>query len=163
MRNQEMKIRCAEPADYDYIISTLNDWWGGRLMCDMLPRLFLVHFRDTSFVAEEGGEIIGFLIGFLSQARAKEAYVHFAGVHPGCRGQGVGRALYERFFETVRREGRTIVRCVTSPVNKGSIVFHARIGFKVEGPEGSAQGVGVYPEYDGPGNDRVLFVRQLTT
>jgi hypothetical protein len=37
MRNQEMKIRCVEPADYDYIISTLNDWWGGRLMCDMLP------------------------------------------------------------------------------------------------------------------------------
>jgi len=156
-----MKIRCANPSDYDDVISVLNDWWGGRLMRDMLPRLFFVHFCNTSFVAEEEGEIIGFLIGFLSQAEAEEAYVHFAGVHPGYRRRGVGRALYERFFETVRREGRTIVRCVTSPVNKGSIAFHTGIGFEVEGQERSAEGTKVYPGYDGPGNDRVLFVRQL--
>jgi hypothetical protein len=53
-----MKIRCADPSDYDHVISTLNDWWGGRLVRDMLPRLFFVHFCDTSFVAEEEGEIM---------------------------------------------------------------------------------------------------------
>jgi ribosomal protein S18 acetylase RimI-like enzyme len=158
-----MKIRCADPSDYDYVILTLNDWWGGRLMRDMLPRLFFVHFRDTSFIAQEEGEAIGFLIGFLSQAKAEEAYVHFVGVHPGYRRLGIGRALYERFFETVWREGRTIVRCVTSPANRRSIAFHTGIGFRIEGQEESAEGIRVYPEYDGPGNDRVLFVRQLPT
>ena len=37
-------------------------------MVDMLPKLFFVHFRDTSFVAERNGELSGFLVGFLSQS-----------------------------------------------------------------------------------------------
>ena len=39
----------------------------------MLPRLFFEHFRDTSFVAEEDGEIVGFLCGFLSQTYPDQA------------------------------------------------------------------------------------------
>ena len=156
-----MRIRHAEPSDYAPIISTLNGWWGGRSMSDMLPKLFFVHFRETNFVAEENGEIIGFLIGFLSQTFADEAYVHFIGVHPDFRKRGVGKALYKRFFEAVRQHGRTIVRCVTSPVNRGSIAFHTRLGFQVEPQETIVDGVAVYRNYDGPGNDRVLFVKRL--
>jgi hypothetical protein len=33
----------------------------------MLPKLFFVHVRDTSFVAEDGGELSAFLCGFRSQ------------------------------------------------------------------------------------------------
>jgi predicted GNAT superfamily acetyltransferase len=157
-----MRIRYAEPSDYDPVVSALNDWWGGRLMSDMLPRLFFVHFRETSFVAEENGEIIGFLAGFLSQTFSDEAYVHFAGVRPDSRSRGVGRALYERFFEVAEQHGRTVVRCVTSPVNKVSIAFHTRIGFQIEPQNMIADGVAVYPDYDGPANDRVLFVRRLS-
>jgi ribosomal protein S18 acetylase RimI-like enzyme len=157
-----MHIRHAEPSDYDLIISTLNEWWGGRTVSNMLPRLFFVHFRGTSFVAEERGEIIGFLAGFLSQTFPDEAYVHFAGVRPDSQKQGVGLALYERFFETVEQHGRTIVRCVTSPVNKASIAFHTRIGFQIEPQDTIADGVAVYRNYDGQTKDRVLFVKRLS-
>ena len=157
-----MRIRHAEPSDYDAIISALNDWWGGRLMSDMLPRLFFVHFRGTSFVAQENGEIIGFLVGFLSQTFAEEAYIHFAGVRPDSRRRGVGRALYERFFEAMKQHGCTLARCVTSPVNKTSIAFHTRIGFQIEPQNKIADGVAIYPNYDGPANDRVLFVKRLS-
>src|SRR6266700_2822677 len=44
------RIRLATPSDYEDIISVLNDWWGGRQMSDMLPKLFFVHFRGTTFV-----------------------------------------------------------------------------------------------------------------
>jgi predicted GNAT superfamily acetyltransferase len=44
-------------------------------MRDMLPRLFFVHFRGTSFVAERDGELVGFLAGFLSQTEPEDAYV----------------------------------------------------------------------------------------
>lgn len=46
-------IRHAEASDYGSIIAVLNDWWDGRSMADMLPKVFFVHFRDTSFVAEQ--------------------------------------------------------------------------------------------------------------
>ena len=109
-----LRIRQAEPADYDGVIAVLDDWWGGRPMRDMLPRLLFTHFRQTSFVAELDGDLAGFLVGFLSQTFPDEAYVHFVGVAPASRSSGVARALYERFFAAAKANGRTLARCVTS-------------------------------------------------
>ncbi len=143
-------IRHAEPSDYGRVLAVVDDWWGGRSMAAMLPKLFFVHFRDTSFVAEDDGELAGFLCGFRSQTFDDEAYVHFVGVNPGLRTAGLGRTLYERFFDAVRP--RSVVRAVTSPVNERSVAFHRAIGFEVER---------VDEDYDGVGESRVLLVRRL--
>ena len=111
-----VEIRHAKPSDYGRVIGRINVWWGGREMAPMLPKLFFIHFEGTSFVAEDAdGELLGFVCGFLSQTEDDEAYIHFVGVTPEDRGDGLGRRLYERFFEEARTNGRTIVRCVTSP------------------------------------------------
>ena len=146
-------IRHAQPSDYGRVIGRVNAWWGGREMAPMLPKLFFLHFEGTSFVADdENGQLAGFLIGFLSQSDPSEAYIHFVGIAPERRGEGLGRRLYERFFDSVRGDGRTRVRCVTSPANSGSVAFHQALGFEVER---------VAEDYDGPGEDRVLFVKRL--
>jgi ribosomal protein S18 acetylase RimI-like enzyme len=156
-----MHIRNVQPTDYPSIIAVLNEWWGGRRMSDMLPKLFFVHFRETSFIAEVDTQIVGFLIGFFSQTFADEAYIHFVGVHPDHRAQGVGHALYTHFFRIVREHNRNIVRCVTAPINKGSIAFHTRMGFQAEAQETQIDGMPFYPDYDGVGEHRILFVRRL--
>lgn len=143
-------IRHAEPSDYPRLIAVIDDWWAGRAMSGMLPKLFFVHFRDTSFVAEEDGELAGFLCGFRSQTYEHEAYVHFVGVDPARRGSGLGRDLYEHFFAAVAP--RTIVRAVTSPVNERSVAFHRALGFEVES---------VQEDYDGRGEARVQLVKRL--
>jgi predicted GNAT superfamily acetyltransferase len=62
------------------------------------------------------------------------------------------RALYERFFEAARGHGRSLVRSVTSPTNLGSIEFHRRLGFEIEGEAAN---------HDGEGSARVLFVKSI--
>lgn len=119
----------------------------------MLPRLFFQHFGPTSFVVRDQGELIGFLIGFVSQSHRDEAYIHFVGVAPARRGRSVARELYGRFFDAVRADGRTVVRAITSPENTGSQAFHARMGFTVSDP---------VADYDGAGHARVCFRRSLT-
>ena len=149
-----IEIRHARPSDYGRGIGRINVWWGGRDMAPMLPKLFFLHFEGTSFVAEdEKGDLTGFLCGFLSQTDEDEAYIHFVGVTPDHRGEGLGRALYERFFDEVRAHGRTVVRCVTSPVNQSSVAFHEALGFEMDR---------VVEDYDGPGEDRVLLVKRLS-
>jgi ribosomal protein S18 acetylase RimI-like enzyme len=145
-----MDLRHAEPGDYGRVIEVIDEWWGGRAMAAMLPKLFFVHFRDTSFVAEEDGALAGFLCGFRSQSYPDEAYVHFVGVDPAHRSSGLGRALYERFFDAVAP--RTVVRAVTAPVNERSVAFHRAIGFEVDR---------VDEDYDGRGEARVLLVMRL--
>jgi ribosomal protein S18 acetylase RimI-like enzyme len=145
-------IRHAEGADHAQISPHLDAWWGGRPMRAMLPRLFFEHFRETSFVAEEDGEVVGFLCGFLSQTHPEQAYVHFVGVRPDRRGDGLGRELYERFFAAARTARRRVVRCVTAPVNEASIAFHRRLGFEIEAE---------VDDYDGAGAARVLLAKRL--
>ncbi|BAS56316.1 GCN5-like N-acetyltransferase [Leptolyngbya boryana NIES-2135] len=157
-----MKIRNVQPSDYQSIICVVNEWWGGRQMRDMLPKLFFVHFCETSFIAEIDQKIIGFLIGFLSQSHSEEAYIHFVGIHPDFRTQGVGSALYQQFFQVVQRFERVRVRCVTSPVNQDSIAYHLRLGFEAEPSNAERNGVPFHPDYDGSGEDRVLFIKQLS-
>ncbi len=147
-----MHVRHAEPGDYGPVIEVIDQWWGGRQMSAMLPKLFFVHFRDTSFIAEDDEGLAGFVCGFRSQTFADEAYVHFIGVDPGRRGSGLGRALYERFFEAVAP--RTVVRAVTSPVNERSVAFHPAIGFEIDR---------VDEDYDGRGEARVLLVKRLSS
>lgn len=156
-----MNIRNVQSSDYKLIISVLNDWWNGRQMADMLPKLFFDHFQDTSYIVEDNGEVIGFLIGFISQSRNKEAYIHFAGVHPQYRQHGVGRRLYETFFNAVKIRGVENVRCVTSPVNKSSIAYHKKMGFVIEKGDKIVDGVDIHLDYDGKGGDRVLFMKRL--
>lgn len=156
-----MQIRNAEPRDYYFVSAVINDWWGGRQMRDMLPKLFFTHFRETSFIVEENKAIVGFLNGFYSQTFPDEAYIHFVGVHPDYRTAGVARMLYERLFEVVRANGRHVVRCVTSPVNKTSIAFHLRMGFEIEAGDQVEDGVSVHADYDGKGESRVLFVKEF--
>jgi ribosomal protein S18 acetylase RimI-like enzyme len=119
-------------------------------MAAMLPKLFFVHFRDTSFVVEEDGDVVAFLCGFRSQTFDDEAYVHFVGVHPDHRRGGLARELYDRFFAAVAP--RSTVRAVTGPINERSIAFHRALGFEVEQ---------VDDDYDGRGQARVLLVKRL--
>jgi hypothetical protein len=49
-------------------------------------------------------------------------------------------------------------------VNKVSIAFHTKMGFEIEkngDKDKEMDGVSVYTDYDGPNQDRVLFVKKL--
>ncbi len=156
-----MNIRPISERDHTPIIAVVDQWWGGRQMAGLLLRLFFTHFQGTSFTIEEGGQIIAFLIGFVSQTDSRQAYIHFVGIHPDHRQHGLGKQLYELFFETVRARGCHSVRCITAPINSGSIAFHRRMGFQIEKSDREQDGVSFTADYDGPGHDRLLFVKTL--
>jgi ribosomal protein S18 acetylase RimI-like enzyme len=169
-------LRAAREDDYPAIATALQTWWtqpgfgeaGARERAALVPRLWLQHFAGTSLVAQnqdsekkEERRLVGFLIGFLSPDRPDEGYIHFVGVAPDARRAHLGRRLYERFFATCRQAGRAYVRCVTSPQNTLSIAFHAALGFAAEPGTTGTGPVLAKADYDGPGVDRVAFVRAL--
>jgi GNAT superfamily N-acetyltransferase len=127
---------------------------------DMLPKLFFVHFRPTSFVAEAKGHLVGFVAGFRSQTHPDQAYI-FVGVDPGWRAAGVGKALYERFFEAAAALGCAEAHCVTSPLNTGSIAFHSALGLEALSGDSEKNGVPFVADYGGPGESRVRLRKRL--
>jgi ribosomal protein S18 acetylase RimI-like enzyme len=152
-----VRFRQLREADHGPVVAVVDGWWGGRRVADKLPRLFFRYFAGTSFAVEEDGEIVAFLV----RRPADEAYVHFVGVRPDRRSRGLGRQLYEIFFDQARRRGCRSVRTITSPVDTGSVGFHTSMGFEVLEGDRTQDGVSIHSNYDGDGKDKVVFVREL--
>ena len=127
----------------------------------MLPKLFLVHFCNTSFIIEKGDNLTAFLIGFLSQSNVNEGYIHLVGVHPDYRGIGLGEFLYHRFFQICKENNRDTIRSCTSPVNKGSIEFHKKVGFNILKGNAEVDSIQVSLDYNGPNDQKVLFEKKI--
>jgi L-amino acid N-acyltransferase YncA len=160
----EIRFRHPVEADHPGIVTRVDDWWGGRALHQLLPRLWFQHFTGTSWVAEDGdGRVVGFLVGFASPDRPEEGYIHMVGTSPDHRRAGLGRLLYERFFEDMRARGVRRVSAVTWPGNRVSVRFHLAMGFTPTTGSGTQNlyGTPAYPDYDADGDDRVVFSRAL--
>lgn len=152
-------------SDFSYISENLDSWWGGRNMSPMLPKLWFKDFSNTSFVIRgENLKPIAFLVGYISQTDKTKAYVHFIGVDPEHRSEGLGKSLYEAFETKVLDLGANHIGAVTSPANTTSLRFHEAIGFMAQDTSGSlvlpteASG---HKDFDGIGEDRVLLSKKL--
>ncbi|WP_405479445.1 GNAT family N-acetyltransferase [Streptomyces sp. NBC_00009] len=163
------EVRPAHVRDHPALVRHVQNWWGdsrsparARELSRLLPKVFLQFFAGTSLVVEGEAGIRAFLVGFHSADNDTEAYIHFVGVDPELRGRGVARGLYEAFFRQAAGAGRREVRAITSPGNTGSIAFHRAMGFTLERGDREIDGVPVHSDYDGPGEDRVCFVRAIT-
>jgi len=160
----QITLRRPVEADHPFLVSQVDDWWGGRKLHQIFPRLWFQHFTGTSWVAEDAeGRLVGFLVGFISPDRPDEAYIHMVATDPNHRKAGLGRRLYERFFEDVRVRGCRRVTAITWPGNRTSVGFHRAMGFTpYDGPgTQNLYGTPGYPDYDAHGDDRVVFSREL--
>ena len=160
----DIRFRRPVEADHPRLIGQVDDWWGGRGVHAMLPRVWFQHFNGTSWVAEDAdGRLVGFLVGFMSPEHPDRAYIHMVGTSPNHRRSGLGRRLYERFFEDVRARGAQRVTAITWPGNRISVGFHRAMGFTpADGPgTQNLYGTPAYPDYDADGDDRVVFSREL--
>ncbi len=160
----DVVFRRPEPSDHPRVVSVVDEWWGGRRMRQLLPRLWFQHFRGTSWVVEDAeGRLRGFVVAFMSADDPTTGYVHMIASDPNRRHGGIGRALYEAAFRDLAAHGAGRVMAVTWPGNRVSIGFHRAMGFRVDDGPGTQPiyGTPAYPDYDGPGEDRVVFIREL--
>ncbi len=159
-----LRFRRPTEGDHAGVIAVVDEWWGGRGMRALLPRLWFQHFTGTSWIAEDdAGRLGGFLVAFISPDAPDTGYVHMIAADPNRRRSGIGAALYQRAFADLAALGARRVVAITWPGNRISVAFHLRQGFRVLT---SAATVPIYgtpatPDYDGEGEDRVVFVRDL--
>jgi GNAT superfamily N-acetyltransferase len=160
----ELEFRRPTEADYPALVAVVDEWWGGRRMQAFFQRLWLQHFGGTSWLAELGdGRPAGFLVGFISPDAPAIGYIKLIATNPNLRRRGLARALYERFIADAAGRGVREVRAITWPGNRASVGFHLAMGFQpVDGPGSqNIYGTTAFPDYDGPGEDRVVFARRI--
>lgn len=145
-----MLIRGIHKGDYDHIVRVLDQWWGGP-GGDRAHPVFFYELGRHALIAEDGGEVVGFLLGLVADGEPRTGYVHLVGIHPRRRRQGVGLELYRTFADRCREAGATRLKAITHVGNEASIRFHAALGFDMLEE----------PDYAGPGRARIVFTKSL--
>ena len=145
-----MRIRGLTKGDYDYIISVLDQWWGGPAGRRADP-MFFYEFGEHALVAEKDGQVIGFLLGVMVPAPSATGYVHLVGIHPDHRRRGVGKRLYEQFSERCRGAGMKRLKSLGSSGHEGPARFRESMGFECN----------EVADHAGPGRARAVFVKEL--
>lgn len=156
-----MRIAQLAKADFDQILSHIEEFWGSDRTLALHHPTLLHEFGDTAYVIRDGGVVAAYLFGFLSQTE-RAAYVHLVGVRAPYRRRGLARELYAHFIEYARSRGCTDLKATTTPGNAASIAFHKSLGMALVGTP-NHEGVVVVQDYAGPGKDRVVFRMSLIT
>ena len=117
--------------DHPRVVGVVDEWWGGRRMRALLPRLWFQHFSGTSWLAEDDtGRLAGFVVAFVSQDDPTTGYVHMVAADPNRRRSGLGRALYQHVFDDLGYR-RYEWKCHNE--NEPSKRTAQRLGFTFEG------------------------------
>lgn len=88
--------------------------------------------RETCFVAEVGGELVGFALGSIIEKRKNAwlyGYLIWLGVSPGRQGGGVGKKLTRRIRERFIELGARMMLVDTDGENEEALRFFKRCGF----------------------------------
>ena len=93
------------------------------------------HLTEHRFVAEEGGEVLGWAALSPVSSRCVYEGVAEVSVYVGeqARGQGVGRALLGALVEGSERAGIWTLQAGVFPENRASLALHRRCGFRTVG------------------------------
>ena len=160
----DLDLRPATDADHPALVGVVDDWFGGRRIRHLLPRTWLRHFGSTSLVARtDAGAPIGFLVGFHSPDLRHEAVIHLLAVHPSHRRRGVGRALLAAFATQAAAAGRSQATAVAWADDPVAAAFFEALGFTPDVGQGTQRLYGrlARPDYDGDGEDRIVYAVRL--
>jgi ribosomal protein S18 acetylase RimI-like enzyme len=152
--------------DQPRIVALVDEWFSGRRIRHLVGRSWFRHFGSTSWLSiDETGQPLGFLLGYRSPDRPDEAVVHLVGVHPNHRRRGIGRNLVGTFIADMQAAGARSVTALAWPGEPPSTAFFRAVGFRPNDGPGSQNlfGTTAFADYDGAGEDRIVFVLQLPT
>lgn len=132
---RDLEISCIK----EYFSNILeNKWeslpqqWKDDLGASSQKSFKLYLDSGLSFVAEEDGEIMGFIFAqMLHHVYNAEnlVWVENMGVHPYLRRNGIGYKLLRATLEEGVKQGATVIHSAIQPDNLPSIMLHKKLGF----------------------------------
>ena len=125
-----MKIREFAVTDYPAVIQLWREAGLTLKPCDKLPELIkkLERDRDLFLIAEEGGQIIGAVIGGWD---GRSGWIYHLAVSPLLQGQGIGMQLMQEVENRLRRRGALEINLLVEGRNTQVVPFYQRLGFQI--------------------------------
>jgi ribosomal-protein-alanine N-acetyltransferase len=141
-------IRKFKPTDFERIIEIEKEAFN-----EFNPLLFMTayeSFSDGFLIAEEKGQVIGFIVGIATAS--DEVRILSLAVSKVYQNRGVATMLLKKFIGTYQAKGVLRVKLEVRANNLGAQKLYASLGFK---------NVKIIPSYYNDGEDAFQMVRLL--
>ncbi len=158
-----MLVRNAFPDDFLEIANKSIEWADIVIERESIYHILTEHFRSTCFIAEDRGEMVGYLLGYRSQTRPEEALVHLIQVAPRLRGNGIGRRMFNQFQSAAIAMMCKKIVALSRPENNFCNGFNKAMGFSIVDGENTIEvnGMRAIKDYNGPGKHMVLWSKNI--
>lgn len=154
-----MNVQLCSKNDFDQIITEIEDFWGSKRTLHLHHPSLIYEFGNTAFVIKDNDTVAAYLFGYISQCRPI-GYVHLIAVRKNFQRSGYGKILYDKFVDEAKKADCKYIKAITSLTNTASINFHTRLGMMLTG-EDEKEGIRYIKDYSGPGEDRVVFIKEI--
>lgn len=84
------------------------------------------------FVAEDDGQIVGFLLSHETLPFPGTLYIRYIGLDPKYQGKGIGMLLYEKLIEKAKQKHIKQINALINLDNPQSIKLHEKSGFSIK-------------------------------
>jgi diaminobutyrate acetyltransferase len=92
-------------------------------------KIMLRYFGSNCFIAEENKQIVGFVLGFLSNNYPNTYFLWQIGVDPKRQGQGIGKTLLRFVEQEIKKIGGDRIEATIAPENIPSQKAFERNGY----------------------------------
>jgi GNAT superfamily N-acetyltransferase len=120
-----MDITSCTKADYDQIVTHIQEFWGGDRTLNLHHPMFVYEFGNSTYIIKDGNQVAAYLFGFISQMEPT-AYVYLVGVREPYRRRGLARRLYDHFVRFALIQGCTELKAITTPTTRSPLHFTDR-------------------------------------
>jgi diaminobutyrate acetyltransferase len=129
-------------------------------------KIMLRYFGDTIILAEEEGELTGFLLGFVSQTNPEEYFIWQLGVDPRYRGRKIAGKIMEETIKAAGEKGCRLVSATVEIVNIPSQRLFESSGFQIvtsseDGELINENGKLAIKNYYASGTDQIFYAREI--
>jgi len=145
---EPLMVRRLRPADLEAAVEIDREVLGGY--DPAIFSAFCQYHPYTSLVAEVGGRIAGFVLGF--KHTPFEGRVFWLAVRPGFQGRGIGMRLMLEEIRRFRRMGAVGATLEVRVSNKKAQSLYSMLGFRM---------IGVCPAYYSDGEAAIIMKLKL--
>lgn len=160
-----MRIRRAAQEDF----LKVHRFTAGRPPLENYPehvyKIILRYFGDYCFIAEENGQIIGFVMGIVPQSFPGTYFLWEVGVDPSYQRQGIGEKLIREVENELKKHGFIRIELTIDPVNTPSQKLFEKMGYRniseKIGKTIEVQGNIAVQDYYKPGRHFMMYEKRI--
>lgn len=128
-------------------------------------KIILRYFGDCCFIAEDEGQIVGFVMGVVPQRFRETYFLWQIGVAPPSQGKGIGKKLLGEVEKEVKKKGLRRIEVTIDPLNLPSRKLFEKTGYRniseKAGETIEVEGKTAVKDYYKPGRHFMLYEKVI--